>query len=99
MRFFLIRLCLALCTFVHSAAAQTAAPDPDAHPGRPTVSTPATLTPVGYLQFETGALGAEHSPEFSSFFGFNETIKLAVAPRLEFLVSGQPITILVPTAT
>ena len=35
----------------------------EANPGRPTVSTPATLTPVGYLQFETGVLGAEHSPD------------------------------------
>jgi hypothetical protein len=31
---------------------------PETNPGRPTVSTPATLTPVGYLQFETGILAA-----------------------------------------
>jgi hypothetical protein len=31
---------------------------PDANPARPTVSTPATLTPVGYLQFENGVLYA-----------------------------------------
>jgi len=32
---------------------------PEANPGRPTVSTPATLTPVGYVQFENGGLYAE----------------------------------------
>ena len=39
---------------------------PQANPGRPTVSTPATLTPVGYLQFETGILGAINSTEFET---------------------------------
>ena len=39
-------------------AASTAADDPVANPGRPTVSNPATLTPVGYFQFETGVLAA-----------------------------------------
>ncbi len=41
------------------------APSPDApvaNPARPTVSTPATLSPVGYLQFETGILAAWQSP-------------------------------------
>jgi hypothetical protein len=65
--------------------------EPEANPGRPTVSTPATLTPVGYLQFETGFVPAYDSPEFSSRYSFNEVIKLAVAPRLEFLVSAEPI--------
>ncbi len=65
--------------------------DPEANPGRPTVSTPATLTPVGYLQFETGFLGAGDSPEFSSRYGFNEVMKLSVAPRLELIASGEPI--------
>src|SRR5690348_15416734 len=49
-----------------------------ANPGRPTVSTPATLTPVGYLQFETGVLGAEHSGEFANRTGINEVVKLSV---------------------
>jgi hypothetical protein len=92
MRLGLFCVCLVLSVFAHSAAAQTAAPgDPEANPGRPTVSTPATLTPVGYLQFETGTLGADHSPEFSSRFGLNEVVKLSVVPRLEFLASGEPI--------
>src|SRR6202035_146155 len=33
--------------------------EPAANPARPTVSNPATLTPIGYLQFETGVLGAQ----------------------------------------
>jgi len=76
---------------VLSASAQSGTADPpDANPGRPTVSTPATLTPVGYLQFETGALGATSSPEFTSRYGFNEVIKLSVASRLEFFASAEP---------
>jgi hypothetical protein len=72
--------------------AQTAAVDiPEANPGRPTVATPATLTPVGYLQFETGVVAAWDSPEFSSRQGLNETIKLAVHKRLQFLVLMEPI--------
>jgi hypothetical protein len=62
----------------------------EANPGRPTVSTPATLTPVGYLQFETGVLGAEHSGEFANRTGINEVIKLAVEKRLQLLVSSEP---------
>ena len=65
MRFALIYVCLALGACVHSTAAQTETPeDPEANPGRPTVSTPATLTPAGYLQFETGGIAANHSPEW-----------------------------------
>jgi hypothetical protein len=83
---------LALLVLVPCAIAQTDLPDqPEANPGRPTVSTPATLTPVGYLQFETGALGATDSPEFSTREGFNEVIKLSVAPRLELLAAAEPI--------
>jgi hypothetical protein len=65
--------------------------EPEANPGRPTVSTPATLTPVGYLQFETGFLPAYHSPEFSSRYSLNEVVKLSVAPRLELLTLAEPI--------
>jgi hypothetical protein len=74
------------------AAAQSGASDePEANPGRPTVSTPATLAPVGYLQFETGVLGAIDSPEFSSREGFDEVLKLSVAPRLELLAAAEPV--------
>jgi hypothetical protein len=72
-------------------AAQTPNSDePAANPARPTVSTPATLTPVGYLQFETGMLGATDSPEFSSQYGLNQVTKIAIASRLEFFDSSQP---------
>ena len=63
---------------------------PAANPGRPTVSTPATITPVGYLQFETGFLPASDSPEFSSRQGINEILKFSVSRRLELLVSAEP---------
>jgi hypothetical protein len=89
-----------LCTFV--AVAQTpdtaktenttsAADDPVANPARPTVSTPATLTPVGYFQFETGILSAGHSPEFSSQTSLNEVAKISVSRCLELLAATEPI--------
>src|SRR5437868_11167465 len=59
---------------------------PEANPGRPTVSTPATLTPIGYLQFETGAFGATDSPEFSTRISANEVVKLTVHRRLQLLL-------------
>jgi hypothetical protein len=46
---------------------------------------------VGYLQFETGVLGASHSPEFSSRYGVNEVMMLSVAPRLELITSAEPL--------
>ena len=52
---------------------------------RPTVSNPATLTPVRYLQFEAGILGATDSAEFSTRYEINEVVKLAVSRRLEYL--------------
>jgi hypothetical protein len=83
---------LLLSVLASPAAAQSQEADaPEANPGRPTVATPATLTPVGYLQFETGFVGASQSPEFSSRYSFNEVIKLSVAPRLEFIASAEPI--------
>ena len=73
------------------AAPRSACPQaPIANPGRPTVTTPATLTPVGYLQFETGGLQAWRSPEFVSSLGLNETIRLAVSPRLQALLIAAP---------
>src|SRR5258705_184268 len=89
-----VRCGLFLAAIALPAAAQ--APDetlterPTANPGRPTVSTPATLTPVGYLQFETGYLGAWTSPGLSTQSSVNEVVKFSVAPRLEFLVGYEP---------
>ena len=61
-----------------------------ANPGRPTVSTPAALPPVGYLQFESGYLGAWHSPGLTSQSDVNEVVKFSVTPRLELLAGWQP---------
>jgi len=65
-------------------------PLPTANPGRPTVSTPATLTPVGYLQFENGVLGAVTSPEFSTRVAISQVTKLTVAPRLQLILQSEP---------
>jgi hypothetical protein len=81
-----------LALFALRANGQTAVgEEPEANPGRPTVSTPATLTPAGYLQFETGLSAANHSPEFSSRFAPSEVLKFSVHPRLEFLTFSEPV--------
>lgn len=83
---------LIVLIFVSPLAAQSnQQATPQANPGRPTVSTPATLTPVGYLQFETGGIAAFHSPGVSSYVGVNETTKLAVTSRLQFLAAVSPL--------
>jgi hypothetical protein len=79
--------------FVAATTAQSArdeADEPSANPGRPTVSNPATLTPVGYLQFETGVLSATGSSEFSTRYEWNEVTKLAVTRRIEFIEDAEP---------
>jgi len=82
-----------LCLLVaRSLQAQTVAETvPEANPGRPTVSTPATLTPVGYLQFEDGLLYAARSPEFSTRTSLNQVTKLAVSSRLQALLLIEPL--------
>jgi len=73
--------------------AQAGLPDaPEANPSRPTVSTPATLTPVGYLQFENGVLYATDSPEFSKRLGINQATKLSINERMEVLALFEPFT-------
>ena len=82
------------CAFAQLSFAQSATnPVPDANSGRPTISTPATLTPVGYLQFENGTLFAEHSTEFSRRFGTSQVTKLTVLPRLELFLQSEPLAI------
>jgi hypothetical protein len=78
--------------FLASSSSPTASAQdqPEANPARPTVTNPATLVPVGYLQFETGTLGATTSPEFTTRYEFNQVIKLAVSRRLEFVESSEP---------
>jgi hypothetical protein len=92
LKFFPVLLFLMLCGFAQPSRAQSGtSSQPDANPGRPTVSTPATLTPVGYLQFENGALFANHSTEFSNRLGFSQVTKLAVFPRLQLLLQTEPL--------
>ena len=94
MKFAPMWLCLMLYVFHQPSAAQSGTPAvPDANPGRPTVSTPAALTPVGYLQSENGTLFAEHSTEFSNRFGVSQVTKLAVLPRLELFLESEPLAI------
>ena len=95
-------LLLWLCVVAMPVAAQSeddsssgpstnvATDEPVANPGRPTVSTPATLTPVGYFQFESGVMGAWTSPEFSSQFNFNEVIKFSVSRWIELIAASAP---------
>ncbi len=79
-----------LVVLIHFAAFGLWAQVEEANPGRPTVSTPATLTPVGYLQFETGVLGAEHSEGVANQLSFNEVMKFSPVKRLEFILQMQP---------
>lgn len=65
---------------------------PDANPGRPTISTPATLTPAGYLQFENGVFYASGSPEFSTQLSLNQVTRLALNSRLQILALNEPLT-------
>jgi hypothetical protein len=83
-----------LSAFAQLSQAQSGTPSvPEANPGRPTVSTPATLTPVGYLQFENGALFAQDSTEFSKRIGIGQVTKLSVFPRLELFLQSEPLAI------
>jgi hypothetical protein len=68
-----------------------AADAPIANPGRPTVSNPATLTPTGYLQFESGVLRAWNSPEIDSQTSVNEVVKFALTRRVEFMAGLEPV--------
>ena len=76
-------------------ALSTARPDdkqvPEANPARPTVTNPAHIPPVGYLQFEQGFLYATASPGgVAHQLSVVQTTKLAVHPRLMFQVLSQP---------
>jgi len=96
-RSWFLTLCLLSASSMCAIAQQTSeTPEanppgiPASNPGRPTVATPATLTPVGYLQFETGVLTAQHSPELVSQTSFNEVIKYSVSRWIELLAAAQP---------
>jgi hypothetical protein len=63
---------------------------PECNPARPTVSTPATLTPVGFLQFENGGLYASDSAQFANQSSINQVTKLAVNSRLQLFLLSEP---------
>jgi hypothetical protein len=83
-------LLLSVSTALNAQVAPSAVPM--ANPARPTVSTPATLTPAGYLQFENGGLFAAHSPEFSRRLGIQQVTKLSVDARGQLLALFEPFT-------
>jgi len=66
-------------------------PELSANPGRPAMATSALLTPVGYMQIENGLLYAAGSAQFSSRSGLEETARVTVASRLQFIVSAEPM--------
>jgi hypothetical protein len=86
-----IKILLTLESLLVSASAQNQSDSPVANPARPTVSTPATLPPAGYLQFETGFLAAWHGPEVSSQSSLNEVVKMALVRRLQVSAGLEPI--------
>ena len=92
----IVPICLLsiLSVLAQLSRAQSGMPSvPEANPGRHTVSRPATLTPVGYLQFENGALLAEDSIEFSKRIGINQVTKVSVLSRLELFLQSEPLAI------
>jgi hypothetical protein len=89
----LVPLALQLLVVSTTLSAQVASSGvPEANPARPTVSTPATLTPAGYLQFENGGLFAAYSPEFSRRLGIEQVTKLSIDKRVQFLTLFEPFT-------
>src|SRR5258708_21692433 len=86
----LILLCI-LGSAATSRSQEADSDKPSANPGRPTVSTPATITPAGYLQLETGFLGAQRSAEFSSRSSLNAVLKFSVPNRMELLAASEPV--------
>jgi hypothetical protein len=67
---------------------------PEAYPGRPTISNPAHIPPVGHLQFEQGFLQANESPSaLSGQFSLAQTLRLSVHPRLMLQFASQPLAV------
>ena len=86
---------LVLAALTRTASAQTSTPqpspeDPRANPGRPTISAPATLTPVGYLQLENGVLFGRLTHGGSSLTALSQVTKLAVTSRLQLIGQFAP---------
>jgi hypothetical protein len=75
---------------VFPAWTQNAVEPVQANPNRPTVTSTATLAPVGYLQFENGGLYAAGTPGMAAQLSLSQVTRLAVHPRLEFFSQWQP---------
>ena len=76
-------------------AESTSKPDdkeiPEANPARPTITNPAHIPPVGYLQFEQGLLLARTSPNsLARQLSLVQSARLSVHPRLMLLFDSQP---------
>jgi hypothetical protein len=77
-------------------AESTSKPDdvqiPEANPARPTITNPAHIPPVGYVQFEQGFLQANGSPSaLAGQFSLTQTFRLSVHPRLMVQFASQPL--------
>jgi hypothetical protein len=80
----------ALAQTAGTSGATAPADAPAPNPGRPTVSAPATLTPVGYFQFEQGFIFARSSAQFSSQLSLNQVTKFTVQKRVELVFASEP---------
>ena len=85
-------------------AESTSKPDaaqiPEANPSRPTITNPAHIPPVGYVQFEQGFLQANGSPSgLDHQFSLNQAIRLSLHPRLMVEFESQPFALTREDAT
>ena len=86
-----LSILLVLTCDIACIAQDPAKPDPPtAVPARPTVTTPASLPPVGYLQFEQGFDQANSSPGLDHQFSLVQNTKLALHPHVLVQVITQP---------
>ena len=77
-------------------AESTSKPDdvqiPEAYPSRPTITNPAHIPPVGYVQFEQGFVQANDSPSgLAGQFSLVQGIRTSLHPRLMVQFSSQPL--------
>jgi hypothetical protein len=76
---------------IPAASSEDKQPDLAANPGRPAMATSALLTPIGYAQLESGMLYASGSAQFSNRAAQEQTMRLTVAPSLQFIMSSEPV--------
>lgn len=82
---------LAALIATSALAAQQESVAPEANPGRPSVSVPATLPPVGYMQYETGTLYAAGAPGMTAQLSLNQVTRLAFTSRVGVFTSWEPL--------